>query len=246
MIALLVEYGVDVVTRLHASRLVDHGKAKRLGKHDHVITWERPVRPSWMDQDTYERMPTSLELRLLHVSVHEPGFRTESLDIVTTLTNPKQYSRDDIADLYHKRWLAELDIRSIKSTMGMDDLRCKTPEMVRKEIWVCLLAYNLIRQKMLQAALEKDISPRAMSFTNAMQVLAASWMVAPLLDRQTQMVLVRVELQSVASQIVGNRPGRVEPRAVKRRPKPYRLLTMARSAAQSLLRRGIDPYRKQK
>ena len=99
---------------------------------------------------------------------------------------------------------------------------------------------------MLQAALEKDISPRAMSFTNAMQVVAAGWMVMPLLDRQTQMVLVRVELQSVASQVVGNRPGRVEPRAVKRRPKPYRLLTMARSAAQALLLKGIDPYKKQK
>lgn len=130
--------------------------------------------------------------------------------------------------------------------MGMDCLRCKSPEMVRKEIWTCLLAYNLIRQKMLQAGLEKDISPRTMSFTNTMQVLAAGWMVMPLLDRQTQMVLIRVELRSVASQIVGNRPGRVEPRAVKRRPKPYRLLTMARSAARALLRNGIDPYKKQR
>jgi hypothetical protein len=246
MIAQLSEQGVDVVTLLNASRVIDYDRAKRLGKHDYLITWKRPDRPRWMDQETYERMPESFELRLIHVDISEPGFRTESLDIVTTLTDAKEYSRDDIAELYRKRWLVELDIRSIKCAMGMDKLRCKTPEMVRKEIWTCLLAYNLIRQKMLQAALEKDISPRAMSFTNAMQVVAAGWMVMPLLNRQTQAVLVAVELQSIASQIVGNRPGRVEPRAVKRRPKPYRLLTMARSAAQALLRRGIDPYKKQR
>lgn len=246
LIALLLDRNVDLVVRLHQSREVDYRHAKRLGKNDHLITWKRPRQPSWMDRDTYDQMPESLELRLVHVDIHEPGFRTQSLDIVTTLTDPQQYSVDDIAELYHRRWLAELDIRAIKQTMGMDELRCQSPDMVRKEVCSCLLAYNLIRQKMLQAALEKDISPRAMSFTNTMQVLAAGWMVMPLLDRQTQMVLLRAELQSVASQIVGNRPGRVEPRAVKRRPKPYRLLTMARKAAQALLLKGIDPYKKQR
>ena len=246
LIALLLQRNVDLVVTLHQARKIDRRQIKRLGKHDALISWRRPRRPSWMDRDTYDRMPKSLELRLIHVDVDEPGFRTQSLDIVTTLTDAHRYSRDEIAELYHRRWLAELVLRSIKCTMGMDCLRCKSPEMVRKEIWTCLLAYNLIRQKMLQAALEKDLSPRTMSFTNAMQVLAAAWMVMPLLDRQTQMVLVRVELRSVASQIVGNRPGRVEPRAVKRRPKPYRLLTMARRAAQALLRNGIDPYKKQR
>jgi len=130
--------------------------------------------------------------------------------------------------------------------MGMDELRCKSPEMVRKEIWTCLLAYNMIRQKILQSALEQGISPRSMSFTNALQMIAAAWMVMPLLDRQTSQVLMSMELEKMANQTVGNRPGRVEPRAVKRRPKPYRLLTMLRAAAQALLRRGIDPYKKQK
>lgn len=246
MIALLVERKVDLVALLHQARKVDRRRGKRLGKHDHLITWQRPDRPSWMDEATYQRMPQSLELRLIHVDIDEPGFRTQSLDIVTTLTDAEEYTRDEIADLYRRRWLVELDIRAIKSTMGMDHLRCKTPEMVRKEVWTCLLAYNLIRQKLLQAALEMNVSPRQMSFTNALQTFTAAWMVMPLLDSQTQQLLIDAQLRSMASQRVGNRPGRVEPRAVKRRPKPYRLLTIARAAAQALLRKGIDPYKKQK
>jgi len=246
LIALLLQRNVDLVVRLHQARKIDRRQIKRLGRHDCLIIWQRPDRPSWMDRESYDQMPKSLELRLIHVDVDEPGFRTQSLDIVTTLSDAERYSRDEIAELYHRRWLAELDIRSIKCTMGMDQLRCKSPTMVRKEVWTCLLAYNLIRQKMLQAALEADLSPRTMSFANTMQVLAAGWMVMPLLDRQTQMAFVRIELRSAASQVVGNRPGRVEPRAVKRRPKPYRLLTMARRMAQALLRQGIDPYKKKR
>lgn len=246
MIALLLERNVDMVVRLHASRLVDLRRAKRLGKNDYLITWERPDRPAWMDQETYERMPRILQLRLIQVKINEPGFRTESLDIVTTLTDVEQYSSDEIAQLYGRRWLAELDIRSIKITLGMDHMRCKSPEMVRKEMWTCLLAYNLIRQKMLQSAMQKGIAPRSLSFTNALQTLTAGWMAMPLLDRQTKNALMQGELESIASQKVGHRPGRVEPRAVKRRPKPFRLLTMTRQAAQALLRQGIDPYKKQK
>ena len=248
MIALLKEREIDLVTLLHQARDADVEirRGKRLGKGDYLITWHRPDRPSWMDAETYARMPETLQLRLVKVQLHEPGFRVQSLDIVTTLTDHEQYSVEDLSQLYGRRWMVELDIRSIKVAMGMGALRCKTPEMVRKEIWACLLAYNLIRQKMLQSAMEKGISPREMSFTNALQTVAAGWMVMPLLDRNTQDCLVKMELASIASQIVGNRPGRVEPRAVKKRPKAYRLLTMMRTKAQALLRRGIDPYKKQK
>jgi hypothetical protein len=191
-------------------------------------------------------MPEQLELRLIRVKITEPGFRTKSLDMVTTLTDPESYRVDDLSTLYRQRWEVELDIRSIKVTMGMDELRCRTPEMIRKEIWACLLAYNLIRQKMLQSAKEQALLPRKLSFANALQTLAAGWMVMPLLDRNTRDCLLKLELVGIASQTVGNRPGRVEPRAVKKRPKAYRLLTMMRNKAQSLLRRGIDPYKKQK
>ncbi len=248
MIALLKERHVDLVTLLHQSRdaKVEIRRGKRIGKGDYLITWHRPDRPDWMDEETYARMPEKLELRLIQVKITEPGFRPQSLDLVTTLTDPEEYSVDDLSILYRQRWDVELDIRSIKVTMGMDALRCRSPEMVRKEIWACLLAYNLIRQKMLQSAKEQDLSPRKLSFANALQTMAAGWMVMPLLDRNTQCCLVKMELVSIASQAVGNRPGRMEPRAVKKRPKAYRLLTMMRTKAQGLLRRGIDPYKKQK
>lgn len=248
MIALLLEKGVDLVTLLHQSRDADAEvrRGTRIGKNDYLITWYRPERPDWMDKEMYARMPAQLDLRLIQVKIAERGFRTKSLNIVTTLTDAKQYGVDDLVTLYRERWNVELDIRSIKVAIGMDDLRCLSPEMVHKEIWACLLAYNLIRQKMLQAAKQRAQLPRRLSFTNALQVVAGAWMVMPLLDRTTQGVLVRAELISIASQIVGKRPGRSEPRAVKRRPKAYRLLTMLRAKAQALLRQGIDPYKKQK
>jgi putative transposase len=241
-IALLAERQVDMVVRLHHLRKENVARTQRLSKADSLIRWPKPARPAWMDEETYTSMPASLQLRLIRVKVNAPGFRTASIDIVTTLTDAEFYSPEEIAELYHARWLVELDIRSIKCTMGMDELRCKSPGMVRKEIWTCLLAYNMIRQKMLQSALDQEISPRAMSFTNALQMIASAWMVMPLLNAQTSRVLLKVELEKMADQTVGNRPGRVEPRALKRRSTRYRLLTMLRSAAQALLRRGINPY----
>jgi hypothetical protein len=248
MIALLLERKTDLVTLLHQARNVESEirGGKRIGKGDYLITWHRPDRPDWMDEETYARMPTKLQLRLIQVKIAERGFRTKSLNIVTTLIDPKQYRAEELSTLYRERWNVELDIRAIKAAIGMDELRCKSPEMIRKEIWACLLAYNLIRQKMLQSAIEDDVLPRRLSFTNALQTVAAAWMVMPLLSDKRQGILAKTELVSIASQAVGNRPGRVEPRAVKKRPKAYRLLTMMRAKAQALLRRGIDPYKKQK
>lgn len=187
-------------------------------------------------------------MRQIEVKVEEPGFRVESLVIVTTLTDTKKYSNDNIAQLYRKRWLVELDLRSIKCTLGMDVMRCKTPEMVRKEIWTCLLAYNLIRKTMLQAAEKKGLSPRQLSFTNAMQVMAASWVTLPTLDKPTITQMINSQIASIASQLISKpeRANRYEPRAVKRRPKPHRLLTMPREEARELLHSGVDPYEKQK
>ena len=118
--------------------------------------------------------------------------------------------------------------------------------MVRKEIWTGLMAYNLIRKTMLQAAKQEGLSPRQLSFANAVQTLAASWMILPTQDQTIQLLLIEVQIESLASQLIGNRPNRVEPRAVKRRPKPHRLLTIPREKARELLRNGIDPCAKQK
>lgn len=248
MIAMLFDRNIDFVARLHHARKEDAYRIKRLGKNDYLIEWQRPRRPTWMDEKTYARMPKSLSLRQIEVNTEEPGFRVESLSVVTTLTDAKKYSIVDIGELYHQRWHIELDIRAIKCTLGMDVLRCKTPEMVRKEIWACLLAYNLIRKTMLQAAKGSDrhLSPRQLSFTSAMQSIAASWLVLPTLDGPTIAVVITAQIKGLASQIVGNRPNRVEPRAVKRRPKPIRYLTMIRDKARELLLRGTDPYKRVK
>ena len=188
-----------------------------------------------MDQQTYGRMPASIEVREVHVRVSEAGFRTESFVVVTTLTDAATYPKRDIAQLYHYRWRAELDIRAIKINMGMDILRCKTPEMVRKEMWACLLAYNLIRQTMLQSARKAGVSPPALSFTAAMQSIAASWLVIVLSDTALAALLIDAASASLAKHLVGNRPGRVEPRAIKRRPKPHDLLTKPRDQARAEL-----------
>ncbi len=234
-IALLQEMGVNFVTRLHQCRTADFRRGRSLGKHDHVVTWSRPTRPEWMDQETYDRMPESLTLRELNVQVQEAGFRVESFVVVTTLVDARKYPRDDIADLYRKRWMAELDIRAIKESMGLDILRCKSPEMVRKELWAGLLTYNLIRHTIAQAALQHGVSPRQLSFTAALQKLAAAWCVLPLVEPCLVESLGKAYMQHVAANQVGDRPDRIEPRAVKRRPKPHDLLMKPRAEARAAL-----------
>jgi hypothetical protein len=238
MIALLQELHIDFVVRLHHAREANFRRGRRLGAGDHVVVWPKPDKPEWMDGATYERMPESIEVREVYVQVNQPGFRTESLVAVTSLTDAETFTKDDIAELYHRRWLVELDIRAIKVTLGMDVLRCQSAEMVRREIWTCLLAYNLIRQAMLEAALKSERTPRELSFTAALQKIAAAWSVLSVCDEALRVLLIDVQLSAIANNIVGERPDRVEPRAVKRRPKPHKLLTKPRAEARAKLMRG--------
>lgn len=238
MLALLQALGVDFVSRLHQLRTVDFGRGRRLGKGDHVVSWPKPERPEWLDQETYDRLPRQLEVREVLVNVDVPGFRTESLVVVTSLLDPKDYSREDIADLYRRRWAVELHIRDIKTAMKLEVLRCKTPAMVRQELWTGLLVYNLIRQSILQSAQEAERQPDELSFTATMQMLASTWLTATVVvdgtgDATEPLVTLRVI--HGGSHRVGNRPDRVEPRAVKRRPKSHPLLTTPRVQAQAAL-----------
>jgi putative transposase len=238
MLALLRELGIDFVTRLHQLRKADFGRGRRLGKGDHVVSWPKPARPAWMDQETYDRLPQRLEVRELHVTVDVPGFRTDSLVVVTSLLDAKEYSGDDLAALYRRRWVVELHIRDIKTAMRLDVLRCKTPAMVRQELWTGLLVYNLIRQSMLQSAHEAERAPDELSFTATLQLLANSYLVAALVVDGTcadDEPLVRLRIVHGGAHRVGNRPDRVEPRAVKRRPKPHPLLTKPRARARAEL-----------
>lgn len=234
LIALLQELGVDLVVRLHQLRAADFQKGERLGKGDHIVDWPRPQKPDWMDDATYARMPACLRLREVQVQVAERGFRVQSLVVVTTLLDSNTYPADELAKLYRRRWLVELDLSTLKCTLKLDVLRCKSPEMVRKELRTGLLAYNLIRQTMLQAAIAAERSPRELSFTVALQTIAAAWMVAVIVEEH-QELLVQLRLKHMASHRVGNRPDRIEPRAIKRRPKPHDLLTEPRDQARAKL-----------
>ena len=235
MIALLMEWGVDVVTRVNRQRTVDFRRGRRLGSGDHLVEWPRSDKPEWMDSATYDRMPRSIRIREIHVQVNHPGFRVESLVVVTTLRDARTYPAADIAELYGFRWLAELDIRVVKVSLGLDVVRCLTPEMVRKEIWTALLAYNLIRRIMLQAAQGTGRTPRQLSFSAALQTVAASWLVIVLASDTVAERLVEAQLENLAEHLIGQRPGRVEPRAVKRRPKQQALLTKPRDQARAEL-----------
>jgi hypothetical protein len=205
-----------------------------------MVTWTRPERPEWMDEATYARMPATLTVREVEVEVEvrEPGFRTENFVVVTTLQDARCYTRSDIAELYRKRWLAELDLRAVKDNLGLDILRCKSPAMVRKELWTGLLAYNLLRQVIAQSAAGHGVSPRRVSFTAAMQKVAAAWCLLPSCEQELAARLIAVHLQQLARHEVGHRPNRIEPRAVKRRPKPHDLLMKPRAEARAALLAG--------
>jgi hypothetical protein len=230
-LALWQERGVDVVTRIHQGRSTDFRRGRRLGREDHVVTWRKKQRPDWMDRPTYLRLPDELAIRELRVRVAQRGFRTRVLVLATTLTDPEVHA-EDLAELYRARWQAELDLRSVKVTLGMDVLRCKTPGMVRTELWAHLLAYNLIRTAMAQVAVSSGREPRQLSVAGTVQALAAF---AEVLDTASGYEsFVRV----VLAYRVGNRPDRVEPRARKRRPKPYPPLTVPRDQARKRLTRS--------
>ena len=173
MVALLRQRGVDAAFRLHQGRHYDFRRGQRLGRDDHIVEWERPQRPTWMDRATYAEMPETLTVRELRFNVDNPGFRTREIIVATTLIDNNTYIKEEIEDLYHQRWNAELDLRSIKRTLGMERLTCKTPQMVRKELWAHLLGYNLARKVSAQAALERDLCPRQISFAGTVQTLEA-------------------------------------------------------------------------
>ena len=233
-IALLLEQGVDYLGRLEGMRRVDFRRGQRLGRYDHVVSWSKPHRPPWMSRKLYDRLPDTLRLRETQVAVTQKGFRCRHLCLVTTLLDAQLYSRPELATAFRCRWHAELDLRSIKAVMQMDVLRCKSPAMVRKEIWMHLLAYNLIRKLMAQAAAEAGISPRDLSFKGTLQTLvafaAAGWSCP-----ERRNALHAAILRAVAAHRVNDRPDRVEPRAVKRRPKKQVYLNEPRPVARARL-----------
>jgi hypothetical protein len=241
MIALLLGRGIDSLFRQHQCRKIDFRAGRRLGHDDHLIVMEKPaVPPDWMDQATYNQLPEKLTVREVRVRVCQKGFRVKTLVLVTTLTDAPLYSRAEIAEAFRHRWHVELDLRSIKQTMNMSVLRCKSPEMVRKEIWMHLLAYNLIRTAMAQAAEQAGLQPREVSFAGAVATINAFVPTLTLSPQSEHPRLMQILLRAIAAHRVGDRPDRYEPRAVKRRAKPIALLTLPRNQAKKRLARSGD------
>jgi hypothetical protein len=233
--ALLLNRGVHSLFRLHQLRRADRRCGLRLGKDDCLVLWERPSRPAWMTRQEYDGLPRELCVRLIWVRVRQRGFRVEELCMATTLTDPGEAPAEQLADLFRARWQAELHLRSLKSVLQMDVLRCKTPEMVRKELWMHLLVYNLVRETMAQAAVACGVDPYTVSFKGALQTLNRFQSLLDAGTRRELPELCRCMLKAVGSHHVGNRPDRYEPRAVKRRPKPHDLLTVPRHEARKRL-----------
>lgn len=235
MIALLQALGVDVVFRKHQKRHTDFRTGRRLGRNDHIVTWTKPQRPKWLDQATYDALPETLALREVRTTIATPGCRVEELVVVTTLHDHDTYTQEEILDLYHERWHAEIDLGSIKTQMKMDILRCKSPEMVRKEIWAHLLTYNLVRKVMAQAAQEHNLTPRQLSFAGARQTLNEFRTLLLHASAAELLEMTSRILAAIACHRVGNRPGRSEPRKVKRRPKGYPRLLIPRAEERAKL-----------
>lgn len=226
MLAHLLSRGVDVVTRQHQLRHTDFRRGVRLGKGDHIVQWSRPQRPQWMDEATYAAIPETLRLRECRVG---------SRILVSSLCDADTVSKQDLHELYGWRWHIELDFRAIKAVMQMDVLRCKTPAMIEKEVAAHLLAYNLVRSVMAQAATLATLLPRQLSFKGALQQLRA-------FERNLRHGKCACVSQAIKALLIGIahlrlpiRPGRVEPRAVKRRGNNQSLLTRPRSEEKARL-----------
>jgi len=230
-IALLLRRGVDYVGHIHARRNVDFRRGRRLGPCDHVVEWSKPKNPDWMSAEDYAAIPESLTIREFRCRIVRKGYRTRTMVVATTLLDAEQYPRDEIVYLYRLRWDAEINLRSLKTMMHMDVLRCQTPDMVRKEIWAHLLAYNLIRTVIAQAAARHGTHPRQISFTRAMRTLEAFRPAIARVPREQLAALYEHMLKAIASHEIGHRPDRLEPRQRKRRPKPYKLMTKPRNQA---------------
>lgn len=235
--------GVDsVITLARRIPATETNSVKALGENDLLMKWKKPLwnKKSRYSIEEWERLPEALLLRQIKVTVNQPGFRVKEFYIITTLLDAVEYPTTEIADLYLQRWDVELFFRDIKTTMGMDILRCKTPELVCKEILMHFIAYNCIRRLMYDAVKRKGVGECRVSFKGSVQAIR-QWephLNQVKINRDQQLRLIAALYHSITDHIIPARPGRHEPRCVKRRPKPYQLLTNPRDKMIETKHRG--------
>lgn len=229
-VAGLPRQGVDVVARLHARRKVDFRQARRLAKNDGLFRWRKGCQQSAiLDAQQWARLPVEITVRIIRFTATIRGFRARRLTLVTTLLDPQLYPAVDLGALYARRWRLELCLRDLKTTLGMEQLRCKSPEMVEKELLAYLLVHNLIRCVMAETVACHEVELERISFKGTVDALRQfSAAIAQARSRKMRQQLWQDLLLTLARDLVPERPGRQEPRAVKRRPKPYPLLNKSR------------------
>lgn len=232
LIATLQKLGVEGVFPAHQARHIDFRKGQRLGKKDHLVNWQKPKCPKWMTPEEYDAFPDSITMRETQVEQKKPGMPTQTLVLVSTFTDPKSVTKSDLSALYDQRWFVETTLKYIKDTMGLDILHAKSPAMVRKEIWSTFLAYNLIRQMMLDSAIKHHTTPRQLSFKLTLQTLTIFELSGDLFINGE--INPRI-LDIIAHRKVGNRPGRSEPRLSKRRKKAFPRLQKARQEYKNVI-----------
>jgi hypothetical protein len=232
--------GVDCVMPNHQARKVGLDVIKRLGKGERLVEWHRGPCPNWLTREEWRAMPERLRLREITTHIDVPGFRTKKLVTVTTLLDRRKFPKAAIEELYRRRWMAELWLRDIKIAMGMDILRCLTPDMVEKELWMHLIAYNLIRATMNEAAKTHGVSNERISFKGTVATIRqwAPLLAAPSLSTADRLRNHERMLHYIARDPVPERPGRAEPRALKRRPKNYQRMTKPRRQFKETPHRG--------
>jgi hypothetical protein len=236
-IALLKARGIDTLFGKKQSRRVDFRRGRALEHDDHVVTWQKPAYDAerFESRAEWEALPDKLEMREVRRTLRRPGFRPRTIIVVTTLLDGEVYSAEDLIELFGLRWHCELDLRSIKQALGMVRLKCKTPDMVRRELWVYLLAYNLVRTRMAEAAAVHDVLPRNLSFTAAHTHLHYFGLAMQVVGCGDSSRWAAALLQAIARHPVGRRRGRQEPRAVKKRRQKYAYLTKPRHKARQRL-----------
>lgn len=237
---------VDVVVRMNQFRPKDFRHGQYLGPNDRLVTWRKPQRrPRTIGAALWLTLPAELKLRMLRVRCSAKGFRSSTLIMVTTLLDPEQFPAEEVAKLYLQRWSVELFFRNLKTLLQMEHLRCKTPAMVQKELWMHLIGYNLIRAVMLETVRKHDVPLERLSFKGSVDsVRQFSLALGKAKTKRKAAALVRTLLLVLAKDLVPYRPNRREPRAVKRRPKPYALLNKPRHQYKETPHRG--KYRKNK
>lgn len=231
--------GVDSVLRLHGTRPHDFRKGQRLGRYDRLVSWQKPKRkPRTATRKLWESLPEQFTLRLIRYPVAVPGFRTSHIILVTTLLDPVAYPAAELAGLYLRRWRVELFLRDIKTTMQMDVLTCESPEMLYRELMMHLIAYNLVRCLMVEAASIHEVELERISFKGSMDTLRHFGpVIAHARTRRQQIQLINDMLDVLAADLLPDRPHRVEPRHQKRRPKPFPFLIKPRGELKARLLR---------